>query len=60
VVSDDMSKIGLLAKKPDYLIVMPWHFWKCFEKNKRCSPFKLVLPLPQLKLMSNKDGGAAL
>jgi C-methyltransferase C-terminal domain/Putative zinc binding domain/Methyltransferase domain len=45
----------LLAKKPDYLIVMPWHFWKSFHKNKKFSSFQLVLPLPRLKFMDKSD-----
>jgi len=38
----------LLAMKPDYLIVLPWHFRKFFEGNQRYSNCKLVFPLPEL------------
>jgi hypothetical protein len=38
----------LLAMKPDFLIVLPWHFRKFFEGNQRYSNCKLVFPLPQL------------
>ncbi len=38
----------LLAKNPDYLIVLPWHFRKFFLENKKFSKFTLVFPLPQL------------
>lgn len=41
----------LLAMKPDYLIVLPWHFFKFFENNEKFSSFKLVLPLPELKII---------
>ena len=38
----------LLSMKPDYLIVLPWHFRKFFEGNQRYSNCKLVFPLPEL------------
>ena len=38
----------LLAKNPDYLIVLPWHFRKFFLENKKFSKSTLVFPLPQL------------
>src|SRR5207302_6896679 len=38
----------LLAMKPDYLIVLPWHFMKLFEGNQKYSNCKLVFPLPEL------------
>lgn len=38
----------LLAKNPDYLIVLPWHFRKFFEKNTVFTKRKLVFPLPVL------------
>lgn len=36
----------LLAKNPDYLIVLPWHFRKFFEKNAVFTKRNLVFPLP--------------
>ncbi|HEY5293652.1 MAG TPA: methyltransferase C-terminal domain-containing protein, partial [Burkholderiales bacterium] len=39
----------LLAMKPDYLIVLPWHFKRFFLENKKFSKSKLVFPLPQLE-----------
>lgn len=44
IVSED----ELLAGKPDYLIVLPWHFRKFFLENKKFSKSTLVFPLPQL------------
>lgn len=49
----------LLAKKPDYLIVLPWHFRAFFEKQEKYKECKLVYPLPHLisesgKMASNK------
>lgn len=38
----------LLAMKPDFLIVLPWHFRKFFEGKQKYSNCKLVFPLPQL------------
>ncbi len=41
----------LLAMKPDYLIVLPWHFRKFFEENKKFSGMHLVFPLPTLEVL---------
>lgn len=41
----------LLAMKPDYLIVLPWHFRKFFLENKKFSKSKLVFPLPKLEIL---------
>lgn len=38
----------LLAMKPHYLIVLPWHFRKDFEAHINCPSSKLVFPLPEL------------
>jgi len=38
----------LLAMKPDYLIVLPWHFRKFFEGNAKYSNCNLIFPLPEL------------
>jgi ABC-type Fe3+-hydroxamate transport system substrate-binding protein len=38
----------LLAMKPDYLIILPWHFRKFFKENAKYSSFKLIFPLPEL------------
>jgi hypothetical protein len=43
-----ISETELLAMRPDYLIVLPWHFRKFFEGNAKYSAFKLVFPLPEL------------
>jgi len=40
----------LLGKKPDYLIVLPWHFKKFFESIDRLKNIALVFPLPQLHI----------
>jgi hypothetical protein len=43
-----IPEADLLAMKPDYLIVLPWHFRKFFEGNARYSDCKLIFPLPEL------------
>jgi NDP-4-keto-2,6-dideoxyhexose 3-C-methyltransferase len=42
----------LLIKKPDYLLVLPWHFRSFFEKAPHLSEFNLVYPLPDLQLVN--------
>jgi hypothetical protein len=41
----------LLANKPDYMIVLPWHFRKFFTTNKNFSGMNLVFPLPNLEIV---------
>ncbi|QDL56814.1 class I SAM-dependent methyltransferase [Rhodoferax aquaticus] len=41
----------LLTKKPDYVIVLPWHFRKFFTSNKKLSGMNLVFPLPQVEVV---------
>lgn len=38
----------LLRSKPDYALVLPWHFRKYFESQARYAPLRLVYPLPLL------------
>ncbi len=45
----------LLAKKPDYLIVLPWHFKNYFINNPKFSGFDLVFPLPKLEVVTQKN-----
>jgi NDP-4-keto-2,6-dideoxyhexose 3-C-methyltransferase len=40
-----ISEQEILLKKPDYLIILPWHFRDFFEKNTKLKPFKLIFPL---------------
>jgi hypothetical protein len=42
----------LLAKKPDYLIVLPWHFKKFFTTNKTLAGKNLVFPLPKVEVVT--------
>ncbi|MDP2073004.1 class I SAM-dependent methyltransferase [Hydrogenophaga sp.] len=41
----------LLQKRPDYLIVLPWHFRRFFVANRKLSGMKLVFPLPELEVV---------
>jgi hypothetical protein len=43
-----ISEQEILLKKPDYLIILPWHFRDFFEKNTKLKPFKLIFPLPNI------------
>ena len=40
----------LLARNPDYLVVLPWHFRPFFEKAPHLAGRKLVYPLPELTI----------
>lgn len=46
-----ISEEEVLARKPDYLLVLPWHFRKFFKKNPKFSSVKLVVPLPRLEFI---------
>lgn len=46
-----VSEYGLLEKKPDYLIILPWHFRKFFQAQERYKRFNLVFPLPDLEIV---------
>lgn len=41
----------LLAIRPDYLVVLPWHFRQFFMGNKTFADSKLVFPLPNLEIV---------
>ncbi len=41
----------LLAMRPDYLLVLPWHFKDFFVKNKKLSGATLVFPLPNVEVV---------
>ena len=41
----------LLAKKPDYMIVLPWHFKEFFVNSKKLSGKTLVFPLPNIEVI---------
>ena len=43
-----IPETDLLAMKPHYLIVLPWHFRRFFQENTKFSDCKLIYPLPEL------------
>lgn len=43
----------LLKQRPDYVIVLPWHFRKFFEESPLFRDVKLVFPLPKLSILEN-------
>lgn len=42
----------LLTNKPDYMIVLPWHFRNFFTSNKKYSGMNLVFPLPSVEVVT--------
>lgn len=45
------DEADVLAGKPDYLIVLPWHFRRFFEAQPRYAGHRLVFPLPRLEVV---------
>jgi len=43
-----VPELELLQSRPDYLLVLPWHFRRFFESEKRFADHKLLFPLPDL------------
>ena len=41
----------LLVRKPDYAVVLPWHFRKFLVENKKLSGLTLVFPLPDIEVV---------
>jgi hypothetical protein len=42
----------LLARNPDYLLVLPWHFRGFFMKADKFKGRKLVFPLPKVEVIA--------
>jgi NDP-4-keto-2,6-dideoxyhexose 3-C-methyltransferase len=42
----------VLASRPDYLVVLPWHFRSFFEQAARFKGVNLVFPLPELEIVT--------
>ena len=53
-----ISESELLSMKPDFLIVLPWHFRKFFEENPKYSHLNLVFPLPELSFSQGPDSAS--
>jgi hypothetical protein len=41
----------IIASKPDYVIVLPWHFREYFDSQDKYSELNLVYPLPELSFV---------
>lgn len=50
-----VSENTVLAQKPDYLLVLPWHFREFFENSAKFKGMKLVFPLPQLEILNENS-----
>ena len=46
-----ISEDNLLEMKPDYLIVLPWHFKDFFLSQSKYKGFNLIFPLPKLEII---------
>lgn len=46
-----VSEEALAASKPDYLIVLPWHFRPFFVSSKRLKGLNLVFPMPNIEVV---------
>lgn len=47
-----VSESELLARKPDYVIVLPWHFRAFFESVPSLKDVALVFPLPKFQIVT--------
>ena len=46
-----VDQVELLADKPDYMLVLPWHFESFFVNSQALKGHTLVFPLPQFKVV---------
>lgn len=49
----------LLAERPDYLLVLPWHFRRFFENAPAFAGANLLFPLPELEVVTPPVRAAA-
>jgi NDP-4-keto-2,6-dideoxyhexose 3-C-methyltransferase len=59
IVSEEESR----QAKPDYYLVLPWHFRKEFLERERETIFagtKMIFPLPEVEVVTSKNYDAAL
>lgn len=50
-----MSEQALLERKPDYLLVLPWHFREFFLSSGKFAGTSLVFPLPKLEIVPQRQ-----
>jgi NDP-4-keto-2,6-dideoxyhexose 3-C-methyltransferase len=48
-----ISEDEVLSSRPDYLLILPWHFRSFFLQNEKFKGFKLIFPLPYLEIVEN-------
>lgn len=46
-----ISESQLLESRPDFLVILPWHFREFFVTNPKFKGLKLVFPLPTLEIV---------
>jgi C-methyltransferase C-terminal domain/Methyltransferase domain/Putative zinc binding domain len=46
-----IKESDVLAMRPDYLLILPWHFRKFFLARERLSSGKLVFALPEMEII---------
>lgn len=46
-----ISEAELLARKPDFMIVLPWHYRQFFMANEKFAGMNLVFPLPNVEVI---------
>jgi NDP-4-keto-2,6-dideoxyhexose 3-C-methyltransferase len=46
-----ISEDDLLKRKPDYLLVLPWHFRRFFQGSRKFASTRLFVPLPRLEFI---------
>lgn len=51
-----VSQGDLLEQKPDYLLVLPWHFRNFFLNSSDLDDFTLLFPLPELEVVPPRSG----
>ena len=50
-----ISEEQALDEKPDYFLVLPWHFSEFFLENNKFSNINLVFPLPEFKIIQRSS-----
>jgi hypothetical protein len=46
-----VSEQQMIDSKPDFVVVLPWHFRNFFISNKKFSGMNLLFPLPELEVV---------
>ena len=45
----------LLHKNPDYILILPWHFYNTFANEKKFKRFNLLFPMPELLILKGNQ-----